>query len=140
MSAHRTVVCRVEGLTVPGPWDAVLSAVAGLLGGGLGVEWLRGRQKRGEKKVERDEAVTLRILDDGTQFRELLLERVEALTASEKETRERAHAAELQAAVAAEKMDKLKGRLERKDEQLKILRALLSDRGIDPSTYLGVDS
>lgn len=132
----RTVVCRVEGLNVPGPWDAILSAVAGMLGGGLGVEWLRGRQRKSEKDVDREEAVTLRILDDGTQFREILLQRVESLTTQERDARERAHAAELRAAIAEEHLDKLKGRLERKDERLKILQALLSERGVEMPPYL----
>lgn len=104
----------------------------GLLGGGFLVELYRRWRDRRAKQEQQPIELTAKLIDDGDEMRRLLLERVTHLEAQHAQAVERAHRAEIELAQQRPEVEKLRRRLERKDECCKALTAQLLAAGIAP--------
>lgn len=104
----------------------------GLLGGGFLVELYRRWRDRRAKQEQQPIELTAKLIDDGDELRRLLLQRVTHLEEQHALAIERAHRAEVELAGARPEVDKLRRRLERKDECVKALTAQLLGAGITP--------
>lgn len=135
----RTCVVTFEALP-EGTISHLVTGALSLLGGGLGVEAFKRWAERRHKRDEEEGEFRVKILDEGDRFRTLLLEEVHQLREQCSTHLERAHVAEIQSAIAGEKLDKLKSRLERKDEQMKILGALLAEHNVRLPSYLHIET
>jgi hypothetical protein len=106
-----------------------------VLGGALGLEairrWADRRRQRRQQPIE----LTAKLIDDGDEMRRLLLDRVARLEEQHAASVERAHRAELELATARPEIDKLRRRLERKDEACKALTQQLLAAGLQPVLY-----
>jgi hypothetical protein len=128
---QRTVVFRMDPIA-GGLLGEMISALAGLAGGALGLEALKRWGDRQRKKREEPLELTAKILDDGDALRTLLLEEVKRLQTEKDACMERAHKAEMGLAVTQGEMTRLQTRLERKDEQNKALQQQLITAGQVP--------
>lgn len=108
----------------------VATWVAGVLSGGLGLQWLRGRQRRRASQDEAAGELTVRVLDEGATIRHELFEEARQLRRQLAEEMERRHQAELRAAQLEATNLQLTERVAKKDEHI---TSLLKLRGMaDP--------
>jgi predicted nuclease with TOPRIM domain len=130
---HRVLVLSMD------PSDAVKLGEIGaaVLGGGLGVKLLDRLFAWHKRKASEPVELTAKILDDGDKLRELLLEEAKTLRAEKDTVTERAHRAELELAALRPEVEKLRARLDRKDEQCKALQAQILALGATPLVVTG---
>lgn len=131
--SQRSLVLRMDGEQLIEIAKLGVAAATGTGGLALFRWWADRRRKRAQEPVE----ITAKLIDDGDELRRLLLERVTKLEADHATAIERAHRAELEVAVLRPEVEKLRGRLERKDEQAKALCAQIVGLGATPVTFVG---
>ncbi|HEX4954812.1 MAG TPA: hypothetical protein VF017_15575 [Thermoanaerobaculia bacterium] len=124
---ERCIVIRMEGL---GPLlPEALKTVATLAGGALGLEWYKRWTGRRQATRQQPIELTAKILDDGDELRRELMAEVRRLSEERDKAVERAHAAEMRLASLEPDYERLKIRLERKDERCKALEAQVAGGG-----------
>ena len=104
----------------------------GVLGGAAGLKLFDSLTARWRQKRREPVELTAKIIDDGDKLRELLLEEVKSLRAEKDVVVERAHKAELAAALSQAENQTLRSRIDRKDEQCKALQAQVHGLGQVP--------
>lgn len=129
--SQRSLVLRMDGEQLFELAKLGVAAATGTGGLALFRWWADRRRKRAQEPVE----ITAKLIDDGDELRRLLLERVTKLEADHAEAIERAHRAELELATVRPEVEKLRGRLERKDEQAKALSAQVIGLGAVPVIF-----
>jgi hypothetical protein len=130
-TAARRYLVRMDGAAAyESTIGHLVTVIVAALGGGLGLEAFKRWADRRKKAAAQPLEFTARVLDEGDTLRRLLMEEATALRQENREIRERAHAAELQLAVLAAEHVRLKVRLERKDQQARMLRMLLIEHEI----------
>lgn len=130
--SQRSLVLRMDGEQALEIAKLGVAAATGSGGLALFRWWAERRRKRSQEPVE----ITAKLIDDGDELRRLLLERVTKLEADHSAAIERAHRAELELAALRPDVERLRSRLERKDEQAKALCAQIVGLGAVPVSFV----